>query len=68
MSDYFEDLLALHHEGNNAIDTMGSNRESILNKDVHKEETNQLHGVSLSDCDLLDLSQLVKVVNQPVHD
>ena len=67
MCHYFKDLLALQ-EYKEAMDTMGLDRKSIIIDNVYGEETDQLHGIPLLDHDLLNLSHLVMVVNQPNHD
>ena len=47
--------------------SMGLERESVLQEDGPEKETDQLHSVSLSYYDLLNLSKLVQVMNQPSH-
>ena len=58
MSDYNKDLLALN---------AGSDKDSIIIDDVLGEETDHLIGVSQSYSDLLNESQLVKVISES-HD
>ena len=56
--------MALHRD-EEPMDTIVFDRESVLN--APEKENDQLHGVSLSERHLLDLSQMVQVVNEPIH-
>ena len=68
MSKYNKDLILALHPDEEAMDTVRFAKDRIIIDDVLEEETDQLHGVSLSDHDLLHLSYLVVVTNQPLAD
>ena len=62
MSDYNKDLLPLNAD-EEPMETPSSDKDSIIIDDVLGKETDHLIGVSQSNSDLLNESQLVKVIS-----
>ena len=63
ISGYNEDLISALHADEKPMDTTDSDKDSVIIDDVLGEETDHLVGVSQSDSDLINESQLVKVVS-----